>query len=95
MSKLVIRTNNHWRPFVHRHEVSKEILDRELDWTKEGEDDDHFFKYHGTWYHLSMFLRTDLEGWDGIVNESAWTGVLIKLSSDMETYKIASYRSEG
>ena len=86
-----IRTNRAWREFVDRYAVPKSILESELDWC---DSDTGFFKYLGTWYHTSMFMRdTAPEGWHGAHSESAWDGVLIKLSDDGALFQVARFSS--
>ena len=82
-----ITTNNQWRDFSYRQDVPESVLKSEFDWTDSG---DGFFRYRGYWYHLSMFMKTAIEGWHGIHNDSAFSGVLIQVSDDGEQYKIAT-----
>jgi hypothetical protein len=84
-----VTTNNHWRDFLYRYEVPADVLVSEFDWLDE-DDQDGFFRYRGVWYHLSMFLRTAIEGWDGIHGDSFYSGVLIEVSSDGEQYRIGT-----
>jgi hypothetical protein len=89
---------------VTSYDVPDRVRLVEFDWIREPESD-YFIKYKNTWYHLSQFERTagggaagagspmfEAAGWQGVINESISTGVLIKVSSDGEQYKIASYR---
>ena len=47
-----------------------------------------FFVYRGQVYHLQDFMRVtdvsdpDLNGWDGYVSDSVWSGTLVKLTED-------------
>lgn len=84
-----ITTNNQWRDFLYRYEVPDEVLKSEFDWLDE-DDHDGFFRYRGVWYHLSMFMRTAIEGWQGIHNDSAFSGVLIEVSRDGEQYRVGT-----
>lgn len=90
---MTITTNNHWRDFVYRWDVPKKVLADQFDWTndayeKDGDYSDGFIQYRGHWYHLADFMTTPLDGWDGIATDSFFSGVVIKLSSDGEQYKI-------
>lgn len=87
---MIIKTNRHWHEFKDRHEVPEEILKSEFDWC---DSDTGFICYHGFWYHTSQFMRMPNSEWDGSHADSAFTGVLIKLSSDGELYQIGSARS--
>lgn len=93
---MMVRTNNHWRQFVYRNEVPEEVLADQFDYLDD-EGQDGFFKYQGTWYHLSQFTLLPkgspevFQSWNGIVNESFFSGVVIRLSDDGEEYRIGSY----
>lgn len=90
------KTNRRWREFKLREDVPKKLLKSEFDWTDKahalhGDYADGFIEYKGCWYHLAMFERTHVEGWDGQHCDSFFSGVLIRLSSDGEQYQIASF----
>ena len=94
---LTIRTNKHERQFQYRNEVPEKVLKSEFDWLGEEDGFDGFIHYRGCWYHLSQFMRlgegSGMDGWDGYSGDSYFSGVLIKLSDDGETYQIATYFS--
>lgn len=95
MSELKIRTNNHFRPFRMREEVPAKVLKDQFDYLRE-DDGDKFLSYKGTWYHVSEFMRLGskegpLAEWDGSHADSAFSGVLIKVSDDGETYKVGRF----
>lgn len=99
MADLKIKTDKKWKNFVYRHDVPAKILKNEFDWLNE-EQEDGFFKFLGTWYHTSMFMRLDdkdpkspFKGWDGYHGDSYFSGVVIKLASDGEQYKVGRYYS--
>jgi len=73
-----------------------------------GVSDDLFIHYRRRWYHLSEFMcstkkavptRLDersidpLAEWDGVMNDTFFSGVAIKVSSDGESYKICTFYS--
>lgn len=89
---LSIRTNHQWREFTYRWDVPERILKSEFDWTDD-DDADGYFQYKGYWYHVSQFMRTDLEGWHGIHNDSFFSGVLIRLADDGERFQVATFCS--
>lgn len=94
MSKLVIKTDGKWKDFVYGYEVPPKIMASQFDYLKDGEESDGFFKYKGTWHHLSEFMRTSGEladDWDGIMNWSWSNGILLRVSRDGEQYKVAYY----
>lgn len=47
-----------------------------------------FFKYRGSFYHLQDFMRVedestgDLVGWDGYINDTFFSGTVVKLVED-------------
>lgn len=103
-SVIHVRTDDKWKDFVYGYEVPERVRKGEFDWLDDAEGSDNFFKYHGTWYHLSEFTRTAgggaagqgspelvKAGWQGIKNESYSSGVLVAVSRDGEQYKVASY----
>lgn len=57
---------------------------------------DGFFCYRGIWYHISDFMRpygrdSIFSEWDGYHGDSYFSGVLIRLSDDCETFQVATY----
>lgn len=94
---MKIYTDNKWKQFKYRYEVPKCILKTEFDYQDPEEATDGFFQYKRAWYHLDMFMRMpnnapkELKKWDGYLNDSAFSGVLIKVSNDSEEYKIATF----
>jgi hypothetical protein len=88
-----VSTNHQWRDFLYRHEVPTNVLTSDFDWLGEDDQSFGFLRYRGTWYHLSMFLRTTIDGWNGIHNDSAFSGILIEISSDGEQYRIGTVTS--
>jgi len=94
--KPIIKTNNQWRQLSYRSEVPENILKSEFDYQDENEVFDGFFKYKGFWYHLDQFMRLDNNSpfggqWDGYLNDSAFSGVLVKLSDDGDSVKVATF----
>jgi hypothetical protein len=83
----MIVSDGEWRNFLYRYEVPEEILASEFGYLSEDEQDG-FFTFEDSWYHLSMFTFADIEGWHGIYNETAFSCVLIEISDDTEQYKI-------
>lgn len=98
-SGLTITSDNRWKPFKYRYEVPKRVLAQQFDYQDEDDVIDGFFKYNGTWYHLDQFMRvpqdTDLAdlGWQGYLNDSMSTGVVIKMSLDGEEYQVGYFVS--
>ena len=91
MPPLRIKTNNVWRKFNHRWNVPKYAFETDLYSINE---DYGFFKYRERWFHLSQFEEFKNKwGWQGIINDSYYSGILIRLSSDGESYQIATFSS--
>lgn len=95
--RLTIKTDNKWHDFKYRNEVPEKVLKDQFDYQDE-DISDNFFKFKGTWYHTDQFMRLEdrngeMKGWDGYAGDSYFSGVLIKLSSDGERYKVATYYS--
>ena len=96
---LEIKTNHHWRPFAYRNEVPAKVLADQFDWTNEDDHYDGFFQYRGCWYHLSEFPSfTSFAGgnepfkdWHGYHPDSAFSGILIRVSRDGERFRVGTY----
>lgn len=75
-----IITNHTLRPFLSFHELT----DKEAKSLSAypGHEESTFFKYKGHVYDLSDFLRLNLKGWDGVLNETFFSGVVVKLKSE-------------
>ena len=91
-----IITNCHWRQFKYRDEVPAAILADQFDWTNEdyekhGDYSDGFILYRNVWYHLADFMNGGPDGWHGSHGDSFFSGVVIRLSGDGETYQIGTY----
>ena len=92
---IEITTNHNRREFLGRHEVPEEVLAGELDWTDDT-DSGSYICYRGFWYHIAQFMRAPhIEGWDGIHTDSFFSGVVIALTDDGDTYKIGSLISKS
>lgn len=95
--ELTIRTDHKWKQFKYRYEVPAKVLRSQFDWLLEEAGFDGFFKYLGTWYHTSQFMRIEnneaLAGWHGYECDSFFSGTLIKISEDGEMYQAGRYYS--
>lgn len=88
---LNLRTDNKWHDFKYRNEVPAKVLKSEFDYQDKSVSD-MYFKYKNSWHHADQFMRTDEpKGWDGILNLSFSSGLLLKISPDGERYKVAYY----
>ena len=99
--KLEIITDYKWKHFKYRYEVPEKVLESEFDHLEDDEKHDGFIKYRNKWYHVSDFMAVHnpvytpdppewLRQWDGYLNDSFLSGVVIKVSEDGESYMIAT-----
>jgi hypothetical protein len=95
MAKLKITTDHRWKPFKYRYDVPQKVLADQFDWMREGEGEDGFIQYRGWWYHLGDFMRTEgaIPDWHGYHGDSAFSGVVIKVSDDGEEYMVGTSTS--
>lgn len=84
---FTLRTNNQQRPTIQWFELT-DAQKADLDWldTEELQDDFTGFVYKGQVYDLSDFTVLDdenytVKGWHGVLGESAFSAVVIKISS--------------
>lgn len=95
---MEIITNYQNRHFLYGDEIPETVLNSDFDYLSEDEKTDGFMKYKGRYYHVSEFMRIPENspfpgGWQGYHSDSAFSGVLVSFSRDMETYQIATYIS--
>lgn len=96
---LLVRSDQRWKDFTYGADVPEAIRKNEFDWLDDAEGSDHFFQHHGTWYHLSQFMRVETggdlakAGWEGYHSDSFSTGVVVKVSDDGDKYKVGTYRT--
>ncbi len=93
---VTVRSNRHWRPFCYRNEVPEKVLADQFDYLSEDDGLDGFFRYRGYWYHLSGFQRVGmnaLKPWHEYAGDSFFSGVVIEVSRDGESYRVGTYFS--
>lgn len=100
MADVTVKTNRHWRNFCYRDDVPQAVLDAQF--AHLTDDDgmlDGFIHYRDWWYHISDFMAVrgltepPMSEWDGYISDSFFSGVVIKLSRDGESYRIGTYMS--
>lgn len=97
MCKII--TDHKWKPFKYSYEIPENIIKRQFDHLDEIDKSDGFIVYHKRYYHLSDFMTIDKNspfanlGFDGYLSDSFFSGILIKISNDCQSYKIATYIS--
>ncbi len=92
-----IISNYHDLPFLSGHDLPQSAKD-DMDYMNQEElDNGQFLKYEGNYYSLGDFImiynKEPFKNWSGYASQTALSGVLIKVSDDGESYKIASYCS--
>lgn len=99
---MEIITNNQWRNFLYGYEIPETVLHSDFDYLSEDDATDGFIKYRGNYYHLSEFTMLPktkpIPGechcdWHGYSSDSAFSGVLVRISDDGEQYQIATFIS--
>jgi hypothetical protein len=84
---MKIRTNHQPRDFLDVVTVK----DRARFDYLPADDDTGFFRYKGTVYHLSQFIRYPDPYWTGVYNSSMTTGVLVRILTDGR-FVVGTYR---
>lgn len=98
MARVTIKTDNKWKYFKYGYELPRKAR-KEFDYVDDEEFDSmSFIKYRNWWYSLNDFMRvssgrTEFRGWDGYHSDSYFSGIVIKVSGDSESYKIGTYYS--
>ena len=101
---LTIKTNNQERELFHYCDFTsseQQQLREDYDWMEDDIETNYgFFHYKGSVYHLQDFTSLhgdnkceDFEGWDGVVSDSCFSGVLIKLGQNNDSVVIGRYYS--
>jgi hypothetical protein len=85
---VTVKTNRHWREFLYGYDVPASVR-AEYDWLDSDAAVDGWIKYQGRYSHISDYLLTGLDGWDGFAGDSYFSGVAIRLANDGERYQIA------
>jgi len=98
---MEIKTNNHSRPLFDAFELSdserKEFDYIPWDQVDDGSFNAGFFRYKGRLYDTDQFLVLEKggelfeAGWHGYAHDTAFSGVVIKLSSDGESVIVGTY----
>jgi len=88
---MITTTDNKWHEFKYWLDVPADVMKSEFDWLSPDEATDGFFKYRGSWYHMSEFEYTNsFPGWHGFKGDSFFSGVVIQICDDGESYKIGT-----
>lgn len=95
---MKIITDHKWKPFRYGNEVPRKVLKDQFDYLADladtdSDSDNGFIYYRKRWYHLSEFVNCYnhpnlKKKWDGLLTDSFFSGIVIKIGDDGETYKI-------
>jgi hypothetical protein len=94
-------TDNKWKHFKYGNEVPKKVMETQFDYLSEEKQFDYFIQYRKRWYHIDDFLviskhspLKELKGeWHGYMPDSFFSGIVIQISDDNESYIIGTYIS--
>jgi hypothetical protein len=102
---VVIKTDNKWRNILTGYELPEKVW-KDFDYLKYEEFKEHsFIRYKGEYYDLGEFMHIDKKTfgigeaprpfmkWDGYMNDTYFSGIVIKISSDGERYKVGRFYS--
>jgi len=102
---VTIKSDKKWKNILSGYELPEKVW-KDFDYmTYEEFRDGSFARYRGQYYDISEFQRIPRTGgeshesykafkpWDGYKSDSYFSGIVIKLSSDGERYKIGMYYS--
>jgi hypothetical protein len=99
METLTVKTNNVPRDLISAFELptAKYIeLRAEFDYMEDADfESAMFFNYRGQVYALADFMRTEgdilRDGWQGILNETFFSGVVVKIIESCERIVVGRY----
>lgn len=98
MSKLVIKSNYHWREQLQWWDLT----DAEREWHDWADESTQFTRYKGECIPLCEYMHWDNPAsitrqttWQGVRSDSYFSGTVIRWSDDCETFQIGTYYVEG
>ena len=81
---MKIITNNQPRPLIDFCELTP-VEREDFDWYDHENSPNDFFRFKGEVYTLQEMVITDIEGWDGVMGTTYFSGVLVKLQDDNDS----------
>jgi hypothetical protein len=96
--ELEIITDHKWKQFKYGYEVPAKVMADQFSHMDKETQDAGFLQYRGYWYHLSDFMRINKNApfgrkWNGYLSDTFFSGILIEVSEDGETYRVGRYYS--
>lgn len=97
-NRVEVRAETAWRELLFGYALPKGAH-KLFTWLDESDfDNDGFFRYQNTWYHLSMFSSAprDWAPWTHRLDDSFFSGVLLRLEleddgGDGSRFKVATF----
>ena len=96
---MVMTSDNQWHSFIHGHQLTK-VQKEDFDWM-DNIDNGIFVRYNDSVYSVSELMRfngdqpPELQDYDAYLSESAFSALVIKVSSCGDYYKIAFHHSKS
>lgn len=90
---MKVVTNNQPRELLHWHDLTKAEQAEAESLLDEQAEESTYFRYKGQVYSLSEFMRLggQPKEWDGVHNETFWSGVLVRVVEHGEAVVVGSY----
>jgi len=98
---MQVKTNNTLRSFLYGYQVPDKVLS-DFSHLSEDEKQDGWIKYRNSYYHMSDFTTTQGPygnqeiyklGWHGLLTDTFFSGIVIKILDDGESYQIGTIYS--
>lgn len=86
---MTIKTNGHYREVIGGYELTEKER-KEFDYITDF-DVGSFVRYKGELYDLNDIERSNIEGWDGMVTDTFFSGILFKFGEGFETVKVGRF----
>lgn len=100
---VTIKTDHKWKAVLSGFELPKKWRKEFSYLTNDQYSDVRFAYYNKYYYDVQEFMvlqghagqPKEFKGWDGYQSDSYFSGIVIKISSDGEKYKIGRYYQTG
>lgn len=92
---MKIITNNQVRDIIYGYQLTEDERKEfdYIDWkaVEGGSDVAEFVRYKGELYDLRDLETCTIEGWDGMVTETCFSGVLFRFHEDIDVVIVGRY----